>query len=336
LPLALRSLTRHFPRTLKNLVPGYRDKWRHEFAALLHEIALVAPKLEFGEERGSPWIRSIETGVQLLGFWTEAKEDELFLNLRPDLPRGVPRGHFRLVKDFITRFRYPHLRPDLKLAGYATEQMHGFHFQHRDAIADLPAGTPVAELLAAFTPKPGDVIIDGGAFLGFGDIRVGIDVPDCRILAVEAAKSCHALLARNVELNRSGGITPVHNALWKDQSMIDLGTTYAQGNSLVGGELRERIQSTASELVAATTVDALVARFALPRVNMLSLTLNGAEPEALEGAAHTLMRYRPRIRAAGVYHRGGVRLSDIIRQYLEPRGYRVFIGRHGNTMAIPG
>ena len=68
---------------------------------------------------------------------------------------------------------------------------------------------------------------------------------------------------------------------------------------------------------------------------MLSLTLNGAEVEALEGARQTITNLRPRIRLAGWYSRGDKRIAEITREQLSNLGYKVFIGVRGNTMAVP-
>ena len=68
---------------------------------------------------------------------------------------------------------------------------------------------------------------------------------------------------------------------------------------------------------------------------MLSLTLNGAEVEALEGAKQTLKNLRPRIRLAGWYSRGGKKISELAREQLLTFGYQVFIGPRGNTLAVP-
>ena len=51
-----------------------------------------------------------------------------------------------------------------------------------------------------------------------------------------------------------------------------------------------------------TTVDAFVAENGLERVDVIKLDVEGAEMQALEGAAATLAHRRPRL-AISVYHR---------------------------------
>jgi hypothetical protein len=79
----------------------------------------------------------------------------------------------------------------------------------------------------------------------------------------------------------------------------------------------------------------VVAAHGLVRLDMLSLTLNGAEPEALDGAANALRALRPRVRLAGWYTRGGEKIWSLAKPRLEAHGYRVHVGRRGNVLALP-
>ena len=84
------------------------------------------------------------------------------------------------------------------------------------------------------------------------------------------------------------------------------------------------------EHVAATLIENK-----LDKLDMLSLTLNGAEVEALGGATETLTNLRPRIRLAGWYTRDGKKISEITKKIIEKYDYRVFVGPRNNVMAIP-
>lgn len=319
------------PFALKRWIPGYTARWRRRYAAMIDEIRRCAPRWRFGQEGATPWLEDETAGVRLYGFLTEPKNADVYDMLQPSLPTALPKTHFRLVKDYINRYLYPHMRPDLKPEGYPVRQLWGFHAQHKDAIADYPDAAARALLRAAFRPSAGDVIIDGGCFLGFGEIRLAPDIRDGRIIAIEANPECHALLERNLTHNRVEGVTALHGALWDREGEMELETGYAQANSLVGevhrGERRVPVPT--------LTVDSIVRRYALTRVDMLSLTLNGAEVEALQAAAYTLDTLRPRIRLAGWYYRGGVPIWQITRDLLERHRYRVFVGPRGNVMALP-
>jgi FkbM family methyltransferase len=318
------------PVQLKLLVPGYRAGWRHRYAGLLATLAEHVPSLEFGDDGQNPWIK-VRGGPQFFGFWTEPANDEVYQLLKPYVPPQLPRSHFRLVKDYITRYLFPHMRPDLKPDGFPVEQLFGFHGQHKDAIADLAEEDARALLFRAFKPKPDDVIINCGAFLGFGDVRMAADLPKGRIYALEADRDCYELLEKNLACNRIGNVTALHRAVWKEEGEMVLETGYAQANTLV----REVYQGGARARVRTIAIDQVVEQFGLKKLDMLSLTLNGAEIEALKGARHALTVLRPRIRLAGWYKRENRPIWQWTKDDLEAQGYRVFVGARGNVMALP-
>ena len=125
------------PLDIKLLLPGYRSRWRARYACMIAELSALAPQLTYGEDDGVPWIELEDANLRLFGFRTEQKNAEVYRILRGVLPPNIPMSHFRLVKDCLNRYLYPHMRPDLKPAGYPAEAMFGFHGQHKDAIADI-------------------------------------------------------------------------------------------------------------------------------------------------------------------------------------------------------
>ena len=66
----------------------------------------------------------------------------------------------------------------------------------------------VTGLTALGKVQPGDaeILIDCGAFLGFGSIRMSRDATAGRVFAIEASSDCFALLKRNVETNGASNV----------------------------------------------------------------------------------------------------------------------------------
>lgn len=319
------------PLSVKKLLPFYTTRWRGRYRAMIDEIEKRIDNLKFGQDGDTPWLEERDSGVRIFGFWTEPKNKDVFDLLRRAWPKELPESHFRLVKDYLNRYLYPHMRPDLKPLGYTSNQMWGFHGQHKDGIVDLPDTSIHARLLAAFQPKINDVIIDGGAFLGIGDLRMARDNPDCRIVAIEANRSCYDLLQRNLKYNSITNVTAFNRALWHSRGTLELEVGFAQANTLVS----EVAKGERKQVVETVSVDELVEELKLPHVTMLSLTLNGAEVETLDGATKVLDTMRPRVRLAGWYTRAGVPIWKITKEKLDRHGYEVFVGRRGNVMALP-
>jgi len=319
------------PVSLKRHLPLYRKRWHRQHQALIEEISALMPALVLGGDAKAPWIEDTKAGVWFSGFETDQANALLHDMLRSDLPEGLKKSHFRLVRDYVTRYVYPHLRPDLKPAGYGVDELSGFHGQHKDAIADLECSKQQKRLKEAFLPRADDTIIDGGAFIGMGDVRMSRDLKQGRIIAVEAKHACHELLAANIAKNNVENVEAVYGALWNVPGQLDLNVGDAQANSLVG----EVVAGNRSQQVQAWTIDGLVKKYELERVSMVSLTLNGAEVEALEGAVTTLEELRPRIRLAGWYDRGGVPVWQSTRDFLVKHRYEVFVGPRGSVTAMP-
>lgn len=279
-----------------------------------------------------PELRSKKNSLRLLGMWTGEKDGELFDNLRSDLPSTLTREHFRLMRDYLTRYAFPHLRPDLKPYPMPAKQMTGFHGQQKDSILDIPNENDRDLLFERFALQSDDVIIDCGAFLGFGEVRLSPELTSGQIFALEASADCYAILTQNLKANGVKNVTPLHAAIWNEVGEMELESGYAQDNSLVTNLVQDGDHR---QVVETATIDSLVELFELDRVTMLSLTVNGAEVEALLGAKKTLDKLRPRIRLAGWYYREGRRIADITSEILQEHNYQTFIGPRGNTMAIP-
>lgn len=317
------------PRGIKLLIPGYRYLWKRRSQCFLDHLNTHVPQLLFGDEDGTPYLEQKTSGKRFFGFVTDPKSEDLFSLISTYVPAGIPGTHFRLIKDYLNRYLYPHMRPDLNIVGYEPDQMAGFHGQHKDSIQNLP---PEAQdmLTKVFTPSPEDVIINCGAFIGFGDIRMTNDMPNGRIIAVEASKPCFDLLQKNLVSCRASIVTPLHRAVWNSLTTMELESDVAQANTLV----KEVHQGSHMQEVETITIDQIIIEQALQKVDMISLTLNGAEIEALDGAKETLVKHRPRIRLAGWYSRDGEKISTLTKRILENHDYQVFVGPRNNVLAV--
>ncbi len=321
-----------FNLRLKVLIPGYRSKWRRHFRLMIEHLEQVATDLDFGEDQNVPWIEIVKTGYRFFGFWSGQKEFiELHL-IGKALPEYISKRYYRLVKDYITRFLYPHMRPDLTPAGINLSNCGGFHGQHKEPLSSYQ-GAAAKDIEKYFRMKPDDVIINGGSYLGFGDLSQAEYLPLGHIFSIEADKDCYRLLKRNIEFNKIENVTPIHNALWNEETMLDLEVSSAQAkaNTL----LPEVFKGEKKQKVRTKTIDSFIEENGITKLDMVSLTLNGAEVETLQGSEKTLSEFKPRIRLAGWYRRDGIPIWKLAKDALEDKGYRVFVTPRGNVLAIP-
>ena len=318
------------PLSLKLLVPGYRAVWLRRCRAVIDHINQFDPSLTFGEDGDGPWLQLPTGGPRLHGFPTDPGKAEVHRIISPAFHRDVPVERFRLVLDYINRYLYPHLRPDLRPSGYSESQMFGFHGQQKDELRVSPVERRIA-LLEIFRPKRNEVVIDCGPFLGFGEVRISPELGQGRVIAVEASEPCYRRLSRNLSENGISNVTALHRAVWNCETEIELKTGHAQANSVFEDiALGRDIQK-----VKTVTIDGVARDQGLERVDVISLTLNGAELEAIDGAHQVLTNLRPRIRAAGWYLRDGEPIWLHLTRRLEPFGYVCLSGTRGGFFAFP-
>ena len=317
---------------LKCMVPGFRAKWRGRYSLMLAHLEDLARRAEFLPGGDAPAMRVQGEPFTFHGFAPTAKEHVESHVLGAAVPRAIPFACYRLAKDYVTRYLYPHLRPDLSPEGIGPQCDGGFHGQHKESLADYAGRTPPS-CAPPSPPRGARLWSTRVPTFGLGDLHLSRLVgEEGRVFSIEASAACHALLERNIGGNGVGNVVAMHRAIWNEETEMDLERRPGPGK-FAGGEVH---RGDHTQKVRTVTVDGLVREYGLDRLDMISLTVNGAELEALEGAAESLEAFRPRLRIPGWYSRGGRPISELVARWLEPRGYRVWATPHGNVVALYG
>ena len=115
---------------------------------------------------------------------------------------------------------------------------------------------------------------------------------------------------------------------------MNLASGGTQANSLIPEVVEDAVHNNhKDQSVITKTIDDVVDEYDLKSVDMISLTINGAEPNALKGGLNTINKYRPRLRFAGWYVRNGKSVASVCRPLLEELGYQVLINHNNGVMA---
>jgi FkbM family methyltransferase len=144
--------------------------------------------------------------------------------------------------------------------------------------------------------RPGMTMIDGGANEGVFTIYAAVRVGAAgRVLAVEPSPRELDRLRANLALNEADNVTVVAAAL--AERLGELSLRIAEdahaGQNTLGDFMYPNIGEAGKITVPVTTLDALVEKHRLGRVDVIKLDLEGAEERALAGARRTLREFHP-------------------------------------------
>jgi FkbM family methyltransferase len=189
---------------------------------------------------------------------------------------------------------------------------------------------PDYEPVAWVTPQSGAVFLDVGAYIGpYAILAARASGAAGRVLALEPDPKNRRQLDKNLALNEISNCTVVPLAAWSRAGRIGWRTADQPD--------WHRASEEANALTTeAITLDDLVARHKLDRVDWIKMDIEGGEVEALRGALVILQRFHPTLFIE--IHETAAELKS----FLIPLGYRVERelfdqppNRHGWLLARP-
>ena len=187
-----------------------------------------------------------------------------------------------------------------------------------------------------------DVVLDCGGNLGGFTVFVATRAPGIRVIAFEPEVATFQCLQRN----------SLRNGLEKRVTCIQAGVTkeageftlvrqdqcftmhYLEDPTHPGAQSAEpHPPSTHIETVKCVSIDATLKELGVDRCDLIKMDIEGAEAGALEGAAATIARYRPRITVA-CYHKPSdpYALTTIIKRICPD--YNLVVSREGHLYAF--
>ncbi len=305
---------------------------------MLREINHL-PVAETGEETDGTRYLRLTAGPTFYSFGPRQKEipscTHAYLHryLRDDLQKNLPKSSMDMAADVVCRYLYPHADPTIA-PPYPHRERGTFHPQHRDTIEDIPLLTSSQKqaMSEQFRIRPGDVVLDVGSYIGYGAMRLSEQVgADGKVVSVEADPRNQAMFEKNILRNGIQNVHLVPRAIWSNRGQQEIYWNDSQLNSLVDGIVAQKNTRT----VETDSVDNIVSDLELKAVSLVSLTVNGAEIEALHGMQETLNEFGPRLSIAGWYERGGVPIHREVTALLDQYGYQTMVGRYGRVYGWP-
>jgi FkbM family methyltransferase len=185
-------------------------------------------------------------------------------------------------------------------------------------------GGDEADMLARLI-KPGDVVFDVGAHVGYYSMLASHIVGRGRVFSFEPLPLNLKYLNQHVRANRLSNVEVIAAAVGRAEGWLSFDTGPGTGR----GRLNAANESTMR--VRVHSIDELLRAGRLPRPNFIKMDIEGAEVDALRGAAGALRDCRPTILLST--HGREVRLE--CESLLRELGYRLQPFGHSDLIATP-
>jgi FkbM family methyltransferase len=169
----------------------------------------------------------------------------------------------------------------------------------------------------------GDVVIDAGGCWGDTALYFAHEAGDTgKVYAFEFVPTNLAVMRKNLTLNRelSSRVAVIEKPLWDKSDQ----TLYFTDN---GPASRVSFTKTSEQYLSTISIDDFVSRNNVSRIDFIKMDIEGAELNALKGAAAVISRCKPKL-AISVYHD----LSDFVTvpEFISSLnlGYRFYLGHY--------
>ncbi|MCW5962578.1 MAG: FkbM family methyltransferase [Bryobacterales bacterium] len=148
--------------------------------------------------------------------------------------------------------------------------------------------------------REGDVVLDCGAHVG-AFTHQALARGAAKVIAIEPSPRNVECLRRNFAREiAEGRVVVFPKGVWNREEVLVL--HQVEENSAADTVVIEQPGARSGDSVPLTRIDTLVQELALSRVDYIKMDIEGAEVPALEGAAETMRRWKPRL-ALAAYHK---------------------------------
>lgn len=165
------------------------------------------------------------------------------------------------------------------------------HFSLATAIKVIEEG-----YLRYYSPKKGDVVLDAGAYPGDLALYLSSLVGSSgKIISLEPDLENYNKMVKNLELNKIKNVILLNKGLWKKDDLLTLSSKDYGSSFKEGGK----------DKVEVVSIDSLMEKQKLKKIDFIKMDIEGAEIEAIIGAKNTLDKYSPKIAIASYHIRDG-------------------------------
>ncbi|MBX4196783.1 FkbM family methyltransferase [Candidatus Pacearchaeota archaeon] len=179
-------------------------------------------------------------------------------------------------------------------------------------VSDL---SPVKGYELNYHIKPGDIVVDAGAFTGdytvFAAKRAG---PHGKVLAFEPDAKNRKILAHNLNHEGLRNVIIIPKGLWNKNTKLQFSGSDGLHSTLLAGS-----KETSIDVVK---LDDELKKRGIRKVDVIKMDIEGAEIEAIQGSLETLKKNKVHVIIASYHIVDGKRTSYYIEDFLRKHGYQ--------------
>ncbi len=312
------------PESVKQYIRYWRE--RH----LIEEILKLEIDSMGVSTDGVPWVK-LSSGLIFYSFKPNEDMTKLYLLLKRKIPK-IQKECFTVVFDIVLRYVVPRNLPGetvFQPSRYRPirDPLNDFNFKKINKM----------ELASFFRPSEGEVFIDLGSYIGFGAMRIASLVGSKgKVIVFESDPIVLQILKRNICENNLNNVVIVEKAVGNSSGIKTFYRSEGTVNSTNDWVLKNLGYDDLKTIeVDVENVDDALLRLNIQKVDMINITINGAEYDALLGMERLLTNStRLRLTIAGWYYVDeNNKVCDLAGPYLKNLGYKTLIGRLGRLLA---
>lgn len=325
----------YIKKIIKKIFPNYiLNKYRlYCFRDFIKEINSLDIEYMNGnvKKKDFPYVK-LKNGHKFYGPKSTIEETRLYELIKKNIKISIDPKCFGVIKEIIERFFFPRSLPGQMIFSKSK------YYLMRDPLNDFNISHKIKKKIARiFLLRKGDTVLDIGAHHGFGTLRMADYVgSEGKIIAFEADTISLSILNLNLSTLNNVIIVPIAVSNYKKKNDIFYYDNLPAGNSLQKEVLKDLgINTLVKKRVNIDTVDNVMKILGIKSVNHINITINGGEPEALDGASETIKSSEKiKITMPGWYVRDGKKLYKVLFNKLRDLGFRqIMIGKLGRVIA---
>jgi len=158
-------------------------------------------------------------------------------------------------------------------------------FGHKFYDVSMTNSRMYSDYIEEYSVRPPKYILDAGGNIGLASIFFAVTYPDAQIITVEPDADNYFILSENIKHYKN--ITAVRGAVWDKETKVCISNReralWDDGTLNAGKYIVDEKEISGEEYVPAFTIDYLIEKYGVDKIDILKMDVEGAEREIFAG-----------------------------------------------------